>query len=610
MASQMPRRHRRCRGPVLWRYPRHLTRWARRVGATPSGVTRRAGLVAALVVLVCLGFASSAVALTPAPGSPFEAGTYPLSVAFSPSGGLLANANAGDGTVSLFSVNQTTGAVTPVSGSPFAAGSYQDQVYSVAFSPGGRLLATVNQPEFGGGTVSVFSVSQTSGALSPVAGSPFTTGSAPTSVAFSPSGGLLATANLDGDSVSLFSVNETSGAVTPVAGSPVPAGYAPSTVAFSPSGGLLGTVNAGDSTVSVFSVNQTSGALSPVAGSPFATGSGPATNPYAVAFSPSGGLLATANRNGDSVSLFSVNQTSGALTPLAGSPFATGTNPISVAFSPSGALLATSNYDQATVSVFFVSGLAPVSKAPPRVTGPARSGRTLSCSRGSWTNNPTTYAFQWYRNSAPLAGFNSSTYKLGTLDEGTTLTCVVTASNSAGHASARSNAVKIPIPKVARCPGATGSMTGTTIGQIKLGMTRTRARYLYRRHSNHGKQYEDFFCLTPIGVRVGYASAVLLETLPKHARAPLRGRVVWASTSNPYYALDGVHAGESITTASQTLKTEAPIHIGLNYWYLARKPRYTAVLKVRGDVVQELGIATNALTKTRKTQVVLMHSFY
>ena len=85
---------------------------------------------------------------------------------------------------------------------------------------------------------------------------------------------------------------------------------------------------------------------------------------------------------------------------------------------------------------------------------------------------------------------------------------------------------------------------------------------------------------------------------------------MWASTSNPYYSLDGIRPGESITTAARVLGTEAPFHIGRNYWYLARKASYTAVLKVRGTVVQELGIAANGLTKTRKTQSVLMHSFY
>jgi hypothetical protein len=74
--------------------------------------------------------------------------------------------------------------------------------------------------------------------------------------------------------------------------------------------------------------------------------------------------------------------------------------------------------------------------------------------------------------------------------------------------------------------------------------------------------------------------------------------------------VDGVRAGESIVTAAPVLGTEPPFHVGPNYWYLARKGNYTAVLKVRGTVVQELGIADNALTKTRKAQNVLMHSFY
>ena len=260
-------------------------------------------------------------------------------------------------------------------------------------------------------------------------------------------------------------------------------------------------------------------------------------------------------------------------------------------------------------------GPSPITAPPadgvrPTVNGTLKAGATLKCLAGSWTNAPTAYSYQWYRNGTLLAGFTGSMYRLETLDEGTTLKCVVTASNSAGQASAQSNTVTIPIPKVAACPGATGSMTGTTIGQITLGLTRSRARYLYRHHSNRGKQYEDFFCLTPIGVRVGYASPILLYGLGRHERAKYQDRVVWASTSNPYYSLDGIRAGESIATASRLLGTEPPFHIGLNYWYLARKAGYTAVLKVRGTVVQELGIADNALTKTRTAQNVLMHSFY
>ena len=86
--------------------------------------------------------------------------------------------------------------------------------------------------------------------------------------------------------------------------------------------------------------------------------------------------------------------------------------------------------------------------------------------------------------------------------------------------------------------------------------------------------------------------------------------MVWASTSNPFYSIDGVRAGESVAVASVKLHTGAPLHIGLNYWYLAVQKHATVVLKVRGGVVDELGIATNLLTATAHDQNVLMHSFY
>ena len=303
---------------------------------------RRLLVLGALVWACCLWGAAGALA-APAfiqvPGSPFATGTGPGSVAFSPSGALLAIANVNSNTLSVFSVG-SGGALTQVTGSPFATG---DGPGSVAFSPSGALLAVAN---LDASSVSVFSVGS-GGALTQVAGSPFATGTAPESVAFSPSGALLAVANASANTVSVFSVG-SGGALTQVAGSPFATGTEPSSVAFSPSGALLATANFDANTVSVFSVGS-GGALTQVAGSPFATGTGPES----VAFSPSGALLAIANIDSNTVSVFSVGS-GGALTQVAGSPFATGTAPLSVAFSPSGALLAVANDDANTVSVFSV----------------------------------------------------------------------------------------------------------------------------------------------------------------------------------------------------------------------------------------------------------------
>ena len=75
------------------------------------------------------------------------------------------------------------------------------------------------------------------------------------------------------------------------------------------------------------------------------------------------------------------------------------------------------------------------------------------------------------------------------------------------------------------CPLATGRLSGQTLGLVKLGMTRAQARHAYTHSSDRGKRYEDFFCLTPIGVRVGYASPALLKTLPASERKRFEGRV-------------------------------------------------------------------------------------
>ena len=58
---------------------------------------------------------------------------------------------------------------------------------------------------------------------------------------------------------------------------------------------------------------------------------------------------------------------------------------------------------------------------------------------------------------------------------------------------------------------------------MKLGASRASEHYLYRHHSDRGKQYEDFFCLTPIGVRVGYGSPKLLKILTTKQRKALEG---------------------------------------------------------------------------------------
>jgi hypothetical protein len=91
-------------------------------------------------------------------------------------------------------------------------------------------------------------------------------------------------------------------------------------------------------------------------------------------------------------------------------------------------------------SVGPIAGLAPVNTVAPVVSGTAASGQTLSTTNGTWTGAPTpTFAYQWQRNSVNISGATSATYLVVDADIGSTLRCVVTATNALGSASANSN---------------------------------------------------------------------------------------------------------------------------------------------------------------------------
>lgn len=155
---------------------------------------------------------------------------------------------------------------------------------------------------------------------------------------------------------------QTSPAFLPAGGSPVSTAAEPYGLAFTPAGGLLAVGDYGAAEVSVYSADDATGTLTPVSGSPFTTGNGPAS----VAFSPDGKLLAVADLADNAVTEFSVGA-NGVLSTAAGSPLAVGAEPRAVSFNPAGTLLAVANGGDGTVTVLHVSAtgaLTPVSGSP------------------------------------------------------------------------------------------------------------------------------------------------------------------------------------------------------------------------------------------------------
>ena len=101
----------------------------------------------------------------------------------------------------------------------------------------------------------------------------------------------------------------------------------------------------------------------------------------------------------------------------------------------------------------------PVNTAPPTFTGNTIVGSTLTATTGTWTNSPTSYAYDWLSNGAQIYGANASTYVIDAAYLGTLISVRITAINANGEANADS-AARGPVT------ATTGLSTATPHRQI------------------------------------------------------------------------------------------------------------------------------------------------
>jgi hypothetical protein len=252
----------------------------------------------------------------------------------------------------------------------------------------------------------------------------------------------------------------------------------------------------------------------------------------------------------------------------------------------------------------------PANVTPPAISGTPLPGTKLTCSPGQWTGSPTSYTYTWSRNGTAIGGATGSSYAVQIADEGTTLTCSVAGHNGGGDSSSiRSKGVVTGYRNALTCPKPSGKLHGTAVGAFTVGLTRGDARKRLKRYHVTHNGFDNFCLYAGWGIRVGYPSNALLRTLAPAARHGLKGRIVLALTANPFYALEGVRPGMKVTSVAKRLHVGKPFHVGRNYWYFVPGATARGVLKVRGGVIQEVGLASTALTGTRDAERRFIRSF-
>jgi hypothetical protein len=121
---------------------------------------------------------------------------------------------------------------------------------------------------------------------------------------------------------------------------------------------------------------------------------------------------------------------------------------------------------------------APVNTALPTISGTPTVGQTLTATDGTWSNTPTSFAYQWLRcngggnNCASVANGTQKTYTLVGADAGSTMRVRVTATNADGSNAVQSDNTAVVAPATSTA-APKNTAAPTIVGTAKVGQTLT-----------------------------------------------------------------------------------------------------------------------------------------
>jgi hypothetical protein len=122
----------------------------------------------------------------------------------------------------------------------------------------------------------------------------------------------------------------------------------------------------------------------------------------------------------------------------------------------------------------------PVNSVLPAISGDLYIGETLTCTSGTWSNTPDSYAYQWRRDGNAIIGATATTRVLALGDVGAAMSCTVVATNSGVPAVATSAATAAVLgdPVFSIQPAITGTaQEGETLTGVPGTHTGTSATY-------------------------------------------------------------------------------------------------------------------------------------
>ena len=185
-----------------------------------------------------------------------------------------------------------------------------------------------------------------------------------------------------------------------------------------------------------------------------------------------------------------------------------------------------------------VVDIAPTNTVLPSITGVARTGETLTASRGSWTSSPSTYTYQWKRATtaggsyANIASATDRTYDVTDTDIGDYFKVAVTAANNIGSSPAVLSAATSVVVDLNDSVVPTATTPVSTATGFTFTISNYSASYTYALTTTKGTVSRSTDDVTVAGLTAG-ESATVTVAVSRTNYKPASKVVTGSATATP-----------------------------------------------------------------------------